>query len=139
MSEEERQAKYNELVLKATDYAYNKSIEGGLKKKLDSDNTAVKTLMELLQLDEVKTQDGSTVCYSVTTQESLDEAQLIMLLHNVAPSTQCIKTKEYIDMDILESELYHGDLSEEALNAIASCTRRKEIPKLTIKKTKKGK
>ena len=139
MTEQERQEKYEELVRKASDYAYNKNIESGLKKKIESDNTTVKALMELLKTDEVKTEDGTTVCYSVTTRESLDEEKLIAQLKTYAPDTQCIKTKEYIDMDALESEIYHDKLPMKALVALNSCKIIKKIPTLTIKKTKRGK
>lgn len=139
MTEQETQAKYAELVKRASDYAYNKGIESGLKKKIESDNTTVKALMELLGTDEVKTDSGATVCYSITKRESLDEEKLIAQLHKYAPNTTCIKTKEYIDMDALENEIYHDKLSDEAMQALDSCRIVKEIPTLTIKKAKKGK
>lgn len=139
MTEQERQEKYEELVKKASDYAYNKGIESGLKKKIESDNTTVKALMELLGADEVKTEDGTTVCYSVTRRESLDEEKLIAQLRKYAPNTGCIKTREYIDMDILENEIYHDRFSDETMKAINDCKVVKEIPTLTIKKSKKGK
>ena len=47
-------------------------------------------------------------------------------------------TKEYIDMDILEQEIYHGRLSQDALVAMDSCREVKEIQKLDIRKAKKG-
>ena len=139
MTEEERQEKYAELVKRASDYAYNKSIEGPLKKKIESDNTAIKGLMELLHTDNVTTEAGVMICYSVTKKETLDEEKLISLLHKYAPDTSCIKTKEYIDMDELESEIYHDRLSDEAMMALNDCRIVKEIPTLTIKKPKKGK
>lgn len=139
MTEEERQKKYTELVEKASNYAYNKAIENSLKKKIDSDNTSIKALMELLKTNEVLTNDGATVCYNITKKESIDEEKLIASLHKYAPNTACIKTKEVIDMDALESEIYHGRLSAEAMAALNNCRIIKEVPTLTIKKAKKGK
>lgn len=137
MTEHEEQA--SKLVACATEYAADKAIEGALKKRLDSNNKTIKALMELLKQDKVTTKDGDEVCYSVRTKEDLDEEALIKVLHKLAPETNCIKTKEYIDMDILESEIYHGLLSDETLKEMDKCKSVKEIPTLTIKKAKKEK
>lgn len=137
MTEHEEQA--NKLVACATEYAKDKAVESVLKKRLDSNNKTIKALMELLKQDSVTTKDGDIVCYSVRTKDDLDEEALIKVLHKLAPETNCIKTKEYIDMDILENEIYHGVLSDETLQAMDKCKTVKEIPTLTIKKAKKEK
>lgn len=133
MSDEER------LKQCATEYIADKAEESKLKKRIESNNTSIKQLMELLNKEEIELEDGAKVVYSVTQQETLNEDLLIKQLKQFAPDTQCIKTKEYVDMDILESEIYKGDLSDEALQAMDKCRGVKEIPKLTIKKAKKGK
>lgn len=122
----------------ATEYIADKAEESKLKKRIESNNTSIKQLMELLKTDEVELEDGSKVVYGITKRESLDEEKLIGLLKKFAPDTQCIKSKEYIDMDILESEIYKGDLSDEAMTAMYKCKNIKEVPTLTIKKAKKG-
>lgn len=139
MTEQEKSMRYKELIDRATEYVADKAIEGTLKKKIENNNTSIKALMELLNTDEVKTETGVTICYSVTKRESLDEEKLLSQLKQYAPNTQCIKTKEYIDMDVLESEIYHDKLSDEAMAAMNSCRNVKEIPTLTIKKARKGK
>ena len=123
----------------AAEYVTDKAEESKLKKRIEANNTSIKALMELLALDDVELDDGSKVCYGITKRESLDEEKLISLLHKYAPDTQCIKTKQYIDMDVLESEIYHDKLSDEAIAAMDGCRNVKEIPTLTIKKAKKGK
>ena len=133
MSDEER------LKQCAAEYIADKAEESKLKKRIESNNTSIKQLMELLNKEEIELEDGAKVVYSVTQQETLNEDLLIKQLKQFAPDTQCIKTKEYVDMDILESEIYKGDLSDEALQAMDKCRGVKEIPKLTIKKAKKGK
>lgn len=123
----------------AAEYVADKAEESKLKKRLESNNTSIKQLMELLNKDEVELEDGSRVVYGVTKRETLDEDKLIKLLKKYAPDTQCIKTKEYIDMDVLENEIYKGDLSDDAMTVMDSCRNVKEIPTLNIRKAKKGK
>ena len=139
MTEQEKQAKFNELSMIATEYASDKATESALKKRIENNNNTIKALMELLDTDKVLTNNGDTVCYGITKRESLDEEKLIAQLHKYAPDTQCIKTKEYIDMDVLESEIYHDKLSDVAISAMNACKTVKEIPTLTIKKAKRGK
>lgn len=129
----------DELKQLASEYVLAKKDFDALKKKTESLNQSLKASMELFNLCDVELDDGSRVCLGMTKRESLDEEKLLAQLKKYAPDTQCIKTKEYIDMDILESEMYHDKLSEEALDAMASCKSVKETPTLTIKKAKKGK
>jgi hypothetical protein len=135
MSEQELQVA--ELKEKATQYVQYKNEIAPIEKKCKALNTSIKSLMEVLKVDDVQLDDGSTLKYTISKSESLDEEKLIKQLKHFAPFTQCIKTKEYIDMDILESEIYHGDLSDDALCAMDSCRKTKEIVKLEIKKGKK--
>lgn len=123
----------------ATEYVNSKKEFDALKKKTESLNTSIKQAMELLNVNDVDLEDGSKVCYGITKRESIDEERLITQLKKYAQNTQCIKTKEYIDMDILESEIYHDRLPDEALAAMDACRTIKEVPTLTIKKAKKGK
>lgn len=128
-----------ELSKLAEEYVVAKREADKFKKQADSLNTDLKHAMETLDMEEIELEDGSRVHYGVTTKESLDEERLLIQLKKFAPDTQCIKTKEYVDMDILESEIYHDKLTAEALGAMDSCRNVKEIPTLTIKKAKKGK
>lgn len=123
----------------AAEYVADKAEESKLKKRLESNNASIKQLMEILNKEDIELDDGSRVVYSITKRESLDEDKLLVQLKKYAPDTQCIKTKEYIDMDILENELYHEKLSSEALAAMDTCRNVKEIPTLNIRKAKKGK
>lgn len=126
------------LLQVATEYVRNKAELDALKKRVDGANTSIKQLMELLEVSEVELADGSRVVCGITKRESLDEEKAIKQLKKFAPDTDCIKTKEYIDMDILEGEIYRGNLSDEAIQALDTCRKVKEIPTLTIKKPKKG-
>lgn len=135
----EKQARLQELKERAAEYASDKALEGTLKKKIENNNASIKALFEMLGEDAITLDNGVTVCYGITRKENLDEELLIKKLKQYAPDTQCIKMKEYIDMDILENEIYKGDLSDDAMVALNDCRNVKEIPTLTIKKAKKGK
>ena len=126
-----------ELKNNAIQYVKYKEELDPLEKKCKSLNTTIKGLMELLSFDEVPISDGVRLVYTTSKRESIDEEKLIEKLKKYAPDTDCIKTREYIDMDILESEIYHGKLSGDALTAMDKCRNVKLIPKLAIKKAKK--
>lgn len=130
--------KLTELKEKAIQYVNNKAELDVLDKRCKSLNTTIKSLMEILNIDEIPLDDGTVVKSSVITKESLDEEKLIIQLKKFAPQTSCIKTKEYIDTDVLENEMYHGDFSDEALKAMDSCRIVKETVRLDIKKKKKS-
>ncbi len=134
MSEQEK--RLAELQNLAENYLKVKPELDVLDKKCKSLNTSIKALMETLNFDAFAVGDKEIV-YSVQKRESLDEEKLIKQLKHFAPFTKCIKTKEYIDMDILEGEIYHGELSDDALCAMDSCRNVKEIPMLKIVKGKK--
>ena len=139
MTEQEKQARMLELKERATEYASDKSIEATLKKKIENNNASIKALFEMLGEDAITLDNGVTVCYGITHKESLDEGLLIAALKIHAPDTECIKTKEYVDTDVLENEIYHEKFSEDAMKAMDACRVVKEVPTLTIKKAKKGK
>lgn len=126
-----------ELKQLANEYVSTKKEFDTLKKKTDSLNQSLKLNMEMSNLDGIELDDGSKVCLGITKRESLDEEKLLVQLKKYAPDTQCIKTKEYIDMDILEKEIYNDKLPSEALSAFDTCRNVKEIPTITIKKGKK--
>lgn len=119
-------------------YIYHKAELDLLKKKVDKINSEIKSAMEDAKLDAIETDTG-TVKYGITRKETLNEDMLLVKLKKLVPNTECIKTKEYIDTDILESEIYHGLLSKEALQEMENCTSVKLTPVLTISKAKKGK
>ena len=106
------------------------------KKVLDKYNALIKERMEEVGEDVISV--GGYICTrGVQHRESLDEEKLIKKLKNYAPDTECIKKKEYVDMDVLENEIYHGLLSDDAMIALDECRDVKEVVTLTVKKEKK--
>lgn len=102
-----------------------------LKKKSDDLNKKIKDEMVSLGLDSYET-DSAVISYVIAKRETLNEDKLL----NVAREfnlKKIIKKKEYVDMNILESELYNHNISDDAIQAIAKCRQTKEIPTLRVK------
>ena len=143
MTEQEKSTKLAQLKECATEYAEDKATESTLKKRLSSNNTTIKGLMDLLNETEVTLDNGKVVVYSISETPETNEEMMIETLKKFVPSTKCIKTKvvEYIDEDILESEMYkdvdHKVFTEDVMAELGKCTTIKETPKLTIRKAGK--
>lgn len=128
-----------ELQVLAQEYVDGKEEMARLKKRVDSINAQIKTAMEEGKLNEIETESGAVVHYGKTRKEDFDEGMLLIKLKQLMPDTDCIKTKEYVDMDILEGEIYHGLVPKDALMAMDKCKTVKLTPTLTISNKKKGK
>lgn len=120
------------------EFGENKAQFDKLKKLVESQKTSIKQQLDLMG-EEDYSAGGYKVHCTISQRESLDEEKLIQRLKKYAPNTQCIKMKEYIDMEVLENEIYHDKLSDEALSAMAECKDVKEVVTLTVKKDKNDK
>ena len=118
-------------------YAENKADLDVYDKLCKSQNALIKQHMEELGETE-HTAGGYVVKYSVSQRESINEDRLLDILkkHNV-PGV--IKTKEYVDMDALESYLYNTELSDDLAADMDSCREIKEVVQLRFSKEKKKK
>ena len=107
-------------------------------------NTEIKQIMEKDGLTEY-TSDEYTVKKSVSVSESMNEEEMLKVLKadwaKRYGSMECpyIKTKQYVDMDVLESVLYAGELPQETVVALDKCRITKETVKLTLSKSKQSK
>ncbi len=118
-------------------YAIYKSELDNYKKLTDSGNAEIKRLMKESNLSEFDAGEY-TAKYIVSTSESMNEEKLIDVIkkHNFPG---IIKTKEYIDMDALESYLYNAKLSDEETADLDKCRIINEKVQLRLYKTKKKK
>ena len=128
----------NELDVLIPTYAVNKAQMDGLKKVCDGQNAKIKTLMQSMTEYEA---GGYSAKRTVRVSESFDEQSLLEVLHGIPELAKTlIKTQEYVDMDALESALYHGKLTDAGvLDKINKCRIRKESVVLTVKKVGGGK
>lgn len=118
-------------------YAENKADLDVYDKLCKNQNALIKQYMEELGETE-HTAGGYVVKYTVSERESINEDRLLEILkkHNVK---DVIKTKEYVDMDALESYLYNVMMSDEMAADMASCREVKEVVQLRLSKEKKKK
>ena len=115
-----------------------------LKKDLSDLGTKIKDILKDSE-DGKYTVGGYKANYYIKTSESFEEEKFLHVLHNTpslmkeAESLELIKTKEYIDMDRLESVLYHNQVSVDFTSELERYTSVKEIPTLTVTKIKEKK
>lgn len=117
-------------------YALNKSELDSYKKLCDAENTEIKALMTELELNKASTQDY-TATLSVQHRETMDEDKLLEVLRDAGYSDLVIRTKEYVDMDLLENAIYHDKIDKETLLAMQRCKEIKEVQTLKISQRKK--
>jgi hypothetical protein len=119
-------------------YAENKSLLDDYKKICDEENKKIKDMMEEGSYES----GGYKATKSVQHRESMNEDKLLDVLKNVYPdalSVGIIKTREYVDMDALESAVYKGLISNDILMEIDKCREIKEVVTLRISKVKEKK
>lgn len=129
-------------------YGLNKKENDDLKKVVDSQNKQIKELMEANDLTRFES-DNYKVSLSISVRDTIDEelllseARTFVIADGVdlksAEEVGLIKTKEYVDMDVLESLIYKGGISEEDLLKVDKCRDRKEVAMLRVSKIKRKK
>lgn len=121
-----------ELVVR---YALNKNELDSYKKICDKENAEIKARMTELDMNEVLAGDY-VAKLTIQKRESMDEDMALEILRN-NDYTNVIRTKEYVDMDLLEREIYNGNIDSDTLVAMQKCKSVKEVPTLKIVKAKK--
>lgn len=117
-------------------YAENKSMLDDYKKICDEENKQIKDMMEEGSYEA----GGWKATKTISTRETMNEDKLLdVAKKNSYYLSDIIKTKEYIDMDKLESLLYKGNISKEVLLEIDKCRESKEVVTLRISKVKEKK
>jgi len=135
-------------------YAENKQLLDDYKKICDDENKQIKDLMDEGSYEA----GGYKATKIVSTRESMNEEALLSLLQSYSDGISkalnkvdssiefidfrklgVIKTKEYVDMDALESAIYNGKISKEVLMEIDKCRESKEVITLRVSKIKENK
>ena len=126
-------------------YAENKAMLDDYKKICDSENKQIKELME----EGTYEAGGYKATKSVSTRDDIKEDKILAKLSD--DMRECfevnniIKTREYIDMDNLESLLYSLNnkrdieskkIKDELIELLDSCTERKDVVTLRVSKIK---
>ncbi len=128
----EQQEKELALNTVIKDYFKNKEKLDYFKEIVDIDNKAVKAKMKELNIQNFETDNGLAAKITVQNRDSLDEEKAIEKLKNLG-ITLPIKTKEYIDMEELENQIYLGNLNA---NELIDCQIKKSVTVLNVKENK---
>ena len=120
-------------------YGQNKADMDDLKKTVDADNLEIKELCKKLNEEKVEV-DGWTATYNSYYKDNINEVKLLEILHKHEElAALIIKTKEYVDGDALEAEIYKGNIDKDILLEIKNCNTPKLVETLTVKKAKEKK
>ena len=103
---------------------------GKITKKLGPE---IKKLMKEDSLESFDASEGRLVL-SVRVSESFDEESLIEYLKSLGKENGIVKTKEYIDYDVLESAIYNERLSVEEVQKMDDYKIVKQTEVLTVKR-----
>lgn len=104
------------------------------KKQCDAENAEIKQAMKEQGIKDFEV-DGIVAKYIVKNRESMNEEKLIKVLKD-AGYDNLIKTKEYVDMDEVESALYHNAIDTDTIVEMDKCREVKEIIELRLLKKK---
>ena len=113
-----------------------------IKKKADGFKERIKTIVKSLGVKTYRAEDYE-ITYTEAERVSFKEDKLLIRLKEIVANKDLkefeglIKTKEYVDMDVLENLLYHNKFDEAEISSISSCQEIKTIPTLKVKKVKK--
>ncbi len=112
-----------------------------IKKEMDSDKVTIKNLLAESNQKNF-TAGGYTVNYVVRTKVTVDEDKMLNVLkadwkkrYGDIPCPY-IKTKEYVDMDQLESVLYANELPTDVMAELDKCQTKTENVALMCSKAK---
>lgn len=106
-----------------------------LKKVCDSEKDEIKRIM-LKEGLASESYGGYKVTNTVSVRESFDEERALDIL-KASGVTSVIKTKEYLDMDALENEIYAGNISKDVILLLDKCRTETEVVTLKCNKVKK--
>lgn len=131
-------SRLDELTNAIDTYALNKNELDSYKKICDKENAEIKALMTELELDKAVT-DDYTASLIVQHRETMDEDMLLEVLINNGYRDLVVRTREYVDMDLLENAIYHSKIDKDTLLQMNNCKQVKEVQTLKIAKRKKEK
>lgn len=105
------------------------------KKDVDDRGKEIKQIMQDENLDSFDT-GFNTAKFTLQRRETMDESKVIAILQKRGFDGKIVKLKPYVDMDALESAIYHDELPKEVQDELSACVIVKEIPTLKVTKNK---
>ena len=114
-------------------YYTNKLELDDYKKLCDKENAQIKSKMDEMKRETFEV-DDLTAKITVRKTESFNEEKLLDVVKKY--HINCVRTREYVDMDALESEIYTGEVPKDVLLELNACKEIKETKALTITRKK---
>lgn len=109
-----------------------------IKKHRDKINTDIKDIMRDCVLPNYIAGDYKAIL-SISDTVTMDEDILLDILHkHPTLAFFCVKTKEYVDFDALESLIYKGEIGEDILLEMDRAKKTTTKETLRVTKVKKG-
>ena len=123
-------ASYEELDDLLVVFNETKTKADKFKKEAETYNAKIKDSFESLEIGKeyISKSNGLKATVSISEISTMDEEKLLEVCKLMGVES-VIRTKEYVDMDLLENALYRGEISGDKLLAIDKCR------KTTVKKT----
>lgn len=122
-------------------YAEHNEKLNDYKKLAAEENKRIKQELGNQMLTEYQVNNVKVVV-STRKTETLNEEMLLGILKTADITTdtlsKVVKTKEYIDMDALESVIYKGEIPEDVVATFDVCREVKETQVLNIKEVKQS-
>ena len=109
-----------------------------IKKDVTKDSTDIKDILTSISMDSIDVGDFR-VSLSHIDKSYMDTDKLLAFVKAEFPTElqeRVIKTREYIDEDVLESIMYKNEISDEIKASMAKCMVEKEELRLNIRKLK---
>ena len=111
----------------------NKTELDSYKKICDEENSQIKAKMAEMEQD-VYEVDGLTAKLTYKDKSSFNEVKLLAVAKELG--LDVIRTREYVDMDLLEKLLYSDDLSKDAKAKLNACVEPKTEVSLRVTRKK---
>lgn len=117
-------------------YGEHNATVNATKKIADNENKQIKSIMQTIEIDSLSS-NGYVATLEMRESKDFDEAKIMELaLANKKVFKDIIKTKQYLDMDALESAIYNKTIPAKILTALNLCEIAKKTPVLHVKKEK---
>lgn len=115
-------------------YYGNKLELDSYKKLCDTENEQIKQKMSEKEIDTYEAND-LTAKITIQHRVNFNEEKLLEVVKS-AGLNDLVKTKEYVDMDALESAIYNDRISVDVLTKLNNCKETKDIQTLKITRKK---
>lgn len=137
--EKEKNLKATELMELIPKYGEVKAIIDENDKIAKAQNAQIKSLMSELKMDSI-TATGWKATYSVSNRTTMNEDKLLAFVKGHPELAELVvKTKEYVDMEALESVIYANKVDQSILVEMKTCEETKQVETLRVTKVKEKK